>query len=105
MDSKYAILSKHVNTHASPSSLLSGVKRKFSYGASDQSEQATKRANLENSISRNGTTKNGIPTTTITSASSSTAESKLTNGTNGASHASNIQAQRKQLPVYAVRTP
>lgn len=95
MDSKYSILSKSVNLHAS-TSVLSGIKRKFSYG-SNSNEPNGKRFKNEQQI------KNNVKNGTTSTATSSTTTIKLPNGTNGAP-TTNIQLQRKQLPVHGVRT-
>lgn len=82
MDSKYSVGGK-----SSPNSTVTSLKRKYSYGS--QSTVPSKKSNLQSPLkSSTSTTKNvALPST-------SSGERVVVK---------DIQQQRKQLPVYAVR--
>lgn len=88
MDSKYSIFSKTKPSLSDPSPFSQNLKRKFAYG-SHSSAQPAKKPNLQNDTK------------------STNSSQKQNTSQNGASTNKNvvvdIQAQRRKLPVFAVR--
>lgn len=90
MDSKYAIFAKNKSTSTESAPFSQNLKRKFTYGSASSIPPA-KKPNLQN------VPKLSNPTT------------KLNHAQNGSSNITNkifvqdIQTQRRELPVFAVR--